>query len=137
MPNRDTFRDLDLPRVIDTADTEFVSEFYTPLLSRAVRYDRGVGFFSSSWIESAARGMAELADNGEVARWITSPILGEEDWEAIKQGMEAQTDEVLKESLEDQISDLRYDLEYHTQNTIAASMPRRLFNDLIASQFAV
>jgi len=52
-------------------------------------------------------------------RWITSPILGEDDWEAIKQGMEAQTDEVLKESLEEQITDLRYDLEYHTRNTIA------------------
>jgi len=33
--------------------------------------------------------------------------------------MEAQTDEVLKESLEEQITDLRYDLEYHTRNTIA------------------
>lgn len=80
MSDRDTFRDLELPRVIDTADTEFVSEFYTPLLSRAVSYDRGVGFFSSSWIESAARGMANLAENGGVARWITSPILGEDDW---------------------------------------------------------
>ncbi len=119
MSDRDTFRDLKLPRVIDTVDTEFVSEFYTPLLSRAMRYDRGVGFFSSSWLKSAARGMADLADNGGVARWITSPILGEEDWEAIKQGMEAQTDEVLKKSLEDEITDLRYDLEYHTRNTIA------------------
>jgi len=119
MSDRDTFRDLEFPRVIDTANTEFVSEFYTPLLSRAVRYDRGVGFFSSSWIESAARGMADLADNDGIARWITSPILSEEDWEAIKQGREAQTDEILKKSLEDQITDLRYDLEYHTRNTIA------------------
>lgn len=119
MNDRDTFRDLKLPRVIDTADTDFVSDFYTPLLSRAISYDRGVGFFSSSWIKSAARGMAELADNAGVARWITSPILSEEDWEAIKHGMEAQTDEILKQSLEDQISDLRYDLEYHTRNTIA------------------
>jgi len=119
MSNRDTFRDLELPRVIDTADTEFVSEFYTPLLSRGVRYDRGVGFFSSSWIKSAARGMAYLADNGGVARWITSPILGKEDWGAIKQGMKAQTDKTLNESLEHQITDLRYDLEYHTRNTIA------------------
>ncbi len=119
MSNRDTFRDLELPRVIDTADTEFVSEFYTPLLSRGVKYDRGVGFFSSSWIKSAARGMANLADQGGVARWITSPILGEEDWEAIKQGMEAQANETLKKSLEDQITDLRHDLEYHTRNTIA------------------
>jgi superfamily II DNA or RNA helicase len=119
MSNRDSFRDLDLPRVMDTADTEFVSEFYTPLLSRAVRYDRGVGFFSSSWVRSAARGMADLAENGGVARWITSPILGEDDWEAIKQGIEAQADDVLRESLEDQITDLRYDLEYYTRNTIA------------------
>jgi len=63
--------------------------------------------------------MADLADNDGIARWITSPILGEEDWEAIQRGMDAQTDEILKQSLENQITDLRYDLEYHTRNTIA------------------
>ena len=114
-----TFDDLEFPRVIDTADTNFVTEFYEPLLQRAESYDRGVGFFSSSWIKSAARGIGDMAERGGTARWLTSPKLGEDDWEALQKGREAQTDVALRETLEDQISDLKYDLEYHTRNTLA------------------
>jgi len=119
MANRGTFPDLDLPRVIDTEDTDFIADFYDPLLSRAIEYKRGVGYFSSTWLESAARGMAELAENGGTAKWVTSPILSEEDWKAIQRGEEARTNEVLKESLADEVNDLRFDLEYSTRNTIA------------------
>lgn len=119
MAGEKTFEEIEFPRVIDTADTDFVSEFYEPLLERAVSYDRGVGFFSSSWIKSAARGVANLAERGGTARWLTSPKLGEDDWEALQKGREAQSDSVLKQALEREISDLQYDLEYHTRNTVA------------------
>lgn len=114
-----TFKDLDLPRVLNTSKTDFVSEFYEPLLSRSVEYKRGVGYFTSNWMESAARGIAELADNGGTAKWITSPKLTEVDWEAIKKGDEARSDNILRENLEEAINDLRYDLEYDTKNAIA------------------
>ncbi len=114
-----TFNDLDFPRVLNTSKTDFVDEFYEPLLSRSVEYKRGVGYFTSNWMQSAARGIAELADNGGTAKWITSPKLTEEDWEAIKKGDEARSDEVLRETLEKTINDLRYDLEYDTRNAIA------------------
>lgn len=114
-----TFKDLDLPRVLNTSKTDFVDEFYEPLLSRSVEYKRGVGYFTSNWMQSAARGIAELADNGGTAKWITSPKLTEEDWEAIKKGDEARSDKVLRENLEEAINDLRYDLEYDTKNAVA------------------
>lgn len=114
-----TFKDLDLPRVLNTSKTDFVDEFYEPLLSRSVEYKRGVGYFTSNWMQSAARGIAELADNGGTAKWITSPKLTEEDWEAIKKGDEARSDEVLRKTLEETINDLRYDLEYDTRNAVA------------------
>ena len=119
MTERPLFTELEFPRVIDTSTDDFVSDFYEPLLSRAVEYKRGVGYFSSSWVRSAARGMADLAENGGTAKWITSPMVSEEDWEALQMGSAARTDEILKESLKDEIGDLRYDLEYNTRNTIA------------------
>lgn len=113
------FTDLEFPRVIDTSTTKFIDEFYTPLLSRATDYRRGVGYFTTNWVQSAARGIAQLADNGGIARWLTSPKLTEDDWEAIKQGDEARTNALLYDALEETISDLRYDLEYDTWNAVA------------------
>ncbi|QZY01206.1 DEAD/DEAH box helicase family protein [Halobaculum rubrum] len=119
MVDSQLFDQLEFPPVIDTSEVDFVSEFYEPLLSRATKYKRGVGYFSSSWMRSAARGMAALAENGGTAKWITSPMIGEDDWEALQKGSEAKQDEVLREALEDEISNLRFDLEYNTRNTIA------------------
>ncbi|QCJ48534.1 DEAD/DEAH box helicase [Haloprofundus sp. MHR1] len=113
------FTDLNLPRVIDTSSDDLMEDFYIPLLSRAKTYRRGVGYFTTNWVRSAARGVAELANNGGTAQWIMSPILEEEDWKAIRKGDQAKTDEVLRESLDRSITDLRYDLEYETRNAIA------------------
>jgi hypothetical protein len=35
------FTELDLPRVINTSNVDFVEEFYNPLLSRSIEYKRG------------------------------------------------------------------------------------------------
>lgn len=115
----ETFRSLDLPRVIDTSEVDFVEEFYDPLLSRSVEYKRGVGYFTVNWLKSASRGIAKLAENGGTAKWIMSPQLEAEDWKAIRQGQRGKDDERLRAVLADRIRDLRYDLEYRTRNAIA------------------
>lgn len=119
MSDDDLFTSLNVPRVIDTSDTDFADEFYNPLLSRSVEYKRGVGYFTTNWLRSASRGIAELAENGGTAKWIMSPILEQEDWEALKIGQEAKHDEVLQRELAETVDDLQYDLEYQTRNAIA------------------
>lgn len=119
MDSRSDFTDLDLPRVIDSSSDDLIEDFYIPLLSRATQYRRGVGYFTTTWVRSAARGIADLVENGGTAQWIMSPILEEEDWQALLKGDRAKVDEVLRESLEQTITDLRYDLEYETRNAIA------------------
>jgi len=113
----------DFPRVINTSNVDFVEDSYNPLLSRSIEYKRGVGFFRASWIRSAARGMANLAENGGKAKWLTSPILSEDDWEMIKKADKAKRDQILYESLQDDIDDLRYDLKYDTRNADTNSTP--------------
>lgn len=113
------FTDLEFSRVIDTSSTDFIADFYDPLLSRATMYRRGVGYFTSNWVRSAARGIAKLAANGGTAQWIVSPSLEKEDWKALKKGSRAQKDDVLRKALQDSITDLRYDLEYDTRNAVA------------------
>ena len=59
-----SFRELNLPAVLDTSRNDLTQDFFAPLLSDAVRYDRGVGFFSSGWLRINAQGRAAFARNG-------------------------------------------------------------------------
>lgn len=63
-----------------------VEDFYIPLLSNAKKYDRAVGFFSSSVLIELSKGLINLVKNGGKMRLITSPKLQEQDIQAMKEG---------------------------------------------------
>ena len=42
--------DLNILPVMDTSTHDLSNEFFIPLLSNSIRYDRGVGYFSSGWL---------------------------------------------------------------------------------------
>ena len=71
------------PLLLNTSDHDLIREFFVPALTQAFRYDRGVGYFSSGWLRLAAQGMVSFAAHGGQARWVTSPILNRQDWEAL------------------------------------------------------
>lgn len=98
--------DLSIIQVMDTSDHDLTLEFFKPLLSSSVRYDRGVGYFSSGWLRMNAEGMIAFANNGGRARWVTSPILDEADWQALQTGEAARTDFTLRMALKRSISSL-------------------------------
>ena len=75
-------RDLDLQLGYDTAD-EALREFYVPALSRAVLYDRSVGYFRASSLSVAARGLSRFIAGGGCARFLIGADVGEEDREAL------------------------------------------------------
>lgn len=112
-------RDLDLPAVIETSTTDFIQEFYNPVLQCAAEYKRGVGYFTSGWLQFAAQGMAGLARNEGTAKWITSPNLEEDDWEAFQKGEEARRNEILYESLQRNLDEIEEGLQKDTLNTLA------------------
>ncbi len=113
------FQHLNLPTVMDTSNNELSKEFFIPLLSNAIRYDRGVGFFSSGWLRINSRGMVDFARNGGQARWVTSPILDEADWEAIQTGDAARRDLALQAVLRSNVANLAEILEKDTLSALA------------------
>lgn len=115
----DRLHDIDYPLLQETATTNLIEEFYTPSLQVATEYKRAVGYFTSSWFAEAAAGIAGLANNGGTAKWIISPKLAADDWDAIKQGDAAQRDRKLYSQMETLVEDLQGNLESNTQNTIA------------------
>lgn len=108
-----------LPPFLDTSSNDIIKDFFNPALGASVRYDRGVGFFSAAWLRLASSGMAEFAANNGLARWVTSPILSESDWEALQEGSAARLDETLKMAMEVNLHNLRTSMEKHTLSALA------------------
>jgi len=81
-----SFKQLHLAASYDTglSSIDVISDFYNPLLSESVRYDRVAGYFSSRVIASAARGIAALVRNNGKMRLITSHAFTPKDVAAIQ-----------------------------------------------------
>lgn len=77
---------MDYPKVkpcLDTSEYDLIEELYLPCLKWADRFDRGVGFFTTGWITYNVTGLSDFASRGGKMRLITSPILSNEDTDAI------------------------------------------------------
>jgi len=114
-----SFKDLNIPIVLDTSTNDLIREFFTPVLTHALKYDRGVGYFSSGWLRINSVGMSIFAENGGYARWITSPILDEDDWKALITGHQAKDDIIASALLRSSIPNIKEGLEKDTLSTLA------------------
>jgi DNA phosphorothioation system restriction enzyme len=74
-----------------------VKDFYVPCLQRSVVYRRAAGYFSSAGLALAAKGLAELINNGGTVKLVVSPQLSEDDVTAIEQGYRSR-EEVLRDA---------------------------------------
>lgn len=77
---------MDYPKVkvcLDTSEDNLVEELYTPCFEWAERFDRGVGYFTTGWLTYNITGLSDFATRGGKIRLITSPILSQEDADAI------------------------------------------------------
>lgn len=81
-------RNLNLKKAYDSDSDEILDEFYIPVLSQAISYKRLVGFFSSSSLAVAARGISDFIRRGGYMKLITSAKLQKADIEAIKEAYE-------------------------------------------------
>ena len=86
---------MDYPKVkpcLDTSEDNLIEELYSPCLKWAERFDRGVGFFTTGWISYNIEGMSDFASRGGKIRLITSPILSNDDTDAIIKSENNDTD---------------------------------------------
>jgi len=76
-----SLRNLPLKRTYSSLETDLAQEVVAPLLQRSVRYNRGVGFFTSGWLKKTANGILHFVKNQGKAQLILSPNLEEKDWQ--------------------------------------------------------
>lgn len=93
-----SLKDVDIKIEYRTLVDNMAQEFYIPLLKEAIVYKRAVGFFSSSVLVEIGKGVNGLVKNGGCIKLIASPILSEQDVEAIRYGYKKR-DEVIKDAV--------------------------------------
>ncbi|MGW2062571.1 DEAD/DEAH box helicase [Streptomyces sp. NPDC001937] len=92
----DSFRSVTLKAMYSPDDAPFET-FYQPLLSRAVAYERAVGYWSGAELQFAAEGTAYFIAGGGVMRLIVGAQLGKKDVDAVLSG--TPLDDVVAERL--------------------------------------
>ncbi len=83
-----SFKELPLLKHYKTYKNDIIKEFYTPVLNQAVLYQRAVGFFSSTALIDLTKGISGMIRNGGKIQFIVSPLLSQEDIDAINKGYE-------------------------------------------------
>ncbi|MBX9941786.1 MAG: DEAD/DEAH box helicase family protein, partial [Candidatus Obscuribacterales bacterium] len=81
-------------------------QFYMPCMSRAIAYDRAVGFFNSTIYAIAWHAVKAFVERGGKMRIICSPILTNDDQQALHQGYSERLAESTGEHLKQQIQRL-------------------------------
>lgn len=81
-------KDIPLKYSYETGKEDLLQDFYIPVLSCAKRYDRIAGFFSSTSLAIAARGLAGLISRKGKMRLVTCQKINKEDAEIIAQSVE-------------------------------------------------
>ncbi len=76
---RVSFSELHLKKFYTSSEDNVLLDFYIPVLENAIRYDRLAGFFSSSSLAIAAKGVAKLINNDGYMRIVASPRLSKND----------------------------------------------------------
>jgi DNA phosphorothioation system restriction enzyme len=87
-------RDLELQPYYRSDRHRLVRDFYEPCLAQAWRYDRAVGYFTSTSMAAAARGLRPFVAREGQMRLVASPHLTDEDVKAIQEGYETRHDVV-------------------------------------------
>ena len=104
-----SFQELELKPDYDSEEDDILNDFYIPVLSRSKRYYRLAGFFSSSALAVAAKGIAPFIQNGGTMKLIVGATLHKSDVEAIKLGHE-NPEKILSEIMLKHLEDIYEEL---------------------------
>lgn len=107
---------MNLKKSYDSDIDDIVNDFYTPVLSNSIKYQRLAGFFSSTSLAIAARGMSNFIKNDGDMELICSAKFKKEDINVIKEAYK-NPKEVIEESMISELEDLE---EGIVKNHVAA-----------------
>src|SRR4051794_20831395 len=100
-------RELQLKKAYHKPEDDIATAFYLPAIAAATRYDRAVGFFSSSIYLLAWPSLKQFVAAGGRMRLICSPVLSDDDHVALRNGYSDRNDAEAGERIRDEFARLR------------------------------
>jgi superfamily II DNA or RNA helicase len=106
--NSKSFEGLPLSRHYNSDERDVLREFYRPIIERSVRYDRAVGYFSSTTLRACARELgAFISQEGQI-RFVIGCLVSSKDAEALtSQEVSEQDRSTIREALKKQLVSLQ------------------------------
>lgn len=93
-------RNLGLQEEYRSDRDDLLSDFFIPCLDIATKYDRAVGYFTSSGLAAAGRGLSSFTARDGRARLVASPNLTADDVAAMSRGIKAREDTIARRLLD-------------------------------------
>jgi superfamily II DNA or RNA helicase len=144
-------RDFPFKRAYHKPEDDIARDFYLPAVGASIRYDRAVGFFSSSVFLLAWPSLKTFAAAGGKMRLICSPILSDDDHEALREGYSEKAEAAAGEAIAEAFQRLVTSDEFRKPAVVLASLvatgvieckiawvgpeaggrPKRLFHDKV------
>ncbi len=126
-----SFRDIEIKTEYRSFRDDIVRDFYIPLLKHSCKYQRAVGFFSSTALIEISEGICELVKNGGSIELIASPKLSEEDIEAIEKGIKLR-EEVIEDRINTSIFEPKNEYEEERLNLLVNLIANNILEIKIA-----
>jgi len=126
-----SLQDLEIKQSYRTSIDMIPKDFYIPLLSSAISYDRAVGFFSSTILSKIYAGISALANSGGKIRIVASPKLSEDDVNAIRQGYKMR-EKVMREAVLRELYEPKTPFEGKCLNQLANLIAENILDIKIA-----
>lgn len=133
------FSKLQLRSTYSSYESDIGTEFYIPVLTEAVYYDRATAYFSAKSLANYAKGLETFVNNGYKFRLVVSTEIGEEDYneiingyqlrEKIKNDLLNKLNETLSTEEEANISNLSYLISIGTVDVKIAFTRKGIFHD--------
>lgn len=111
-----TLKTINLKKSYDSDNSDIVNDFYIPILSNSIKYQRLAGFFSSTSLFIAARGISNFIHNNGYMELVCSAKFNKRDIEAIKAAYK-NPEEVIAESMISEIQNIEEEI---IKNHVAA-----------------
>ena len=97
---------LRLKKAYHKPEDDIAADFYLPAISVAKHYDRAVGFFSSSIYLLAWKSLKQFVANGGRMRLICSPVLSDDDNDAVRNGYSARAEAMAADRIREEFDRL-------------------------------
>lgn len=128
-----SLRNVDTKLIYDSSVDNIEEDLFVPLMEESKKYYRGIGYFSSNWIQIALKGIEKIILNNGKIYMITSPNLTKEDYNAIEKGNKAKTDEVIYKAIKKQLENFNVE----NKNELLNFLSWLIAEEILEMKFAV